>query len=89
MTHWVHPQVIGSLVSLLGQAGATRIRLLESAPMGTKPLEEFMIAAGWQPKDFAARPRGSSSKTPTSSAAERPTHASWFPAAASCTRATT
>jgi uncharacterized protein (DUF362 family) len=53
MTHWVHPQVIGSLVSLLGRAGATRIRLLESAPVGTKPLEEFMIAAGWQPKDFA------------------------------------
>ena len=36
------------------QAGATRIRLLESAPFGTKPLEEFMIAAGWQPKDFAS-----------------------------------
>ena len=53
MTHWVHPQVIGSLVSLLGRAGATRIRLLESAPAGTKPLEEFMISAGWQPRDFA------------------------------------
>src|SRR5438045_7071611 len=34
MTHWVHPEVIGSLVSLLGQAGAARIRLLESAPFG-------------------------------------------------------
>jgi len=54
MTHWVHPQVIGSLVALLGKAGATRIRLLESAPIGAKPLEDFMIAAGWQPKDFAA-----------------------------------
>lgn len=54
MTHWVHPQVIGSLVSLLGKAGARRIRLLESAPVGTKPLEEFMISAGWQPKDFAS-----------------------------------
>jgi len=53
MTHWVHPQVIGSLVSLLGQAGAKRIRLLESAPVGVKPLEEFMISAGWQPQDFA------------------------------------
>ena len=54
MTHWVHPQVIGSLVTQLGRAGATRIRLLESAPAGTKPLEEFMISAGWQPKDFAS-----------------------------------
>lgn len=54
MTHWVHPQVIGSLVALLGQAGARRIRLLESAPNGGKPLEDFMLAAGWQPGDFAA-----------------------------------
>ncbi len=54
MTHWVHPQVIGSLVSLLGQAGAMRIRILESNPGGTKPLEDFMVDAGWQPKDFAA-----------------------------------
>jgi uncharacterized protein (DUF362 family) len=52
MTHWVHPQVIGALITLLGKAGAKRIRLLESAPFGTKPLEAFMIAAGWQPKDF-------------------------------------
>jgi uncharacterized protein (DUF362 family) len=54
MTHWVHPQVIGSLVSLLGQAGARRVRLLESAPIGAKPLEEFMISAGWRPQDFAS-----------------------------------
>jgi len=54
MTHWVHPQVIGSLISLLGSAGAQRIRLLESAPNGGKPLEEFMLSAGWQPKDFAS-----------------------------------
>ena len=52
MTHWVHPQVIGALVSLLGSAGAKRIRLLESAPNGGKPLQDFMIAAGWQPRDF-------------------------------------
>jgi uncharacterized protein (DUF362 family) len=58
LTHWVHPQVIGSLVSLLGNAGAQRIRLLESAPIGAKPLEEFMLSAGWQPKDFSsAAPR--------------------------------
>ncbi len=54
VTHWVHPQVIGSLISLLGNAGATRIRLLESAPIGTKPLQDFMLAAGWQPKDFVS-----------------------------------
>jgi uncharacterized protein (DUF362 family) len=52
MTHWVHPQVIGALITLLGNAGATRIRLLESAPNGGKPLQDFMISAGWQPQDF-------------------------------------
>ena len=54
MAQWVHPQVIGSVVSLLGKAGATRVRLLESAPFGTKPLEEFMAAAGWHPQDFTS-----------------------------------
>jgi uncharacterized protein (DUF362 family) len=54
MTHWVHPQVIGSLISLLGSAGAQRIRLLESSPNSGKPLEEFMLSAGWQPRDFSS-----------------------------------
>jgi len=57
MTHWVHPQVIGSVISLLGQAGAQRVRLLESAPIGTKPLEDFMVSAGWKPQDFVAAAR--------------------------------
>ena len=54
MTQWVHPQVIGALLALLDKAGAQRIRLLESAPVGIKPLEEFMLSAGWQPRDFAS-----------------------------------
>jgi uncharacterized protein (DUF362 family) len=58
MTHWVHPQVIGALITLLGDAGAKRIRLLESAPIGTKPLQDFMIAAGWQPQDFERAAKG-------------------------------
>lgn len=58
MTHWVHPQVIGAVISLLGRAGARRIRLLESAPIGARPLEDFMIAAGWQPKDFERAAKG-------------------------------
>jgi uncharacterized protein (DUF362 family) len=57
MTQWVHPQVIGSLLALLDKAGAQRIRLLESAPVGTKPLEEFMLAGGWRPQDFAGAAR--------------------------------
>jgi uncharacterized protein (DUF362 family) len=53
MTHWVHPQVIGSLITLLGNAGARRVRLLESAPNGGKPLENFMTEAGWPVRDLA------------------------------------
>ena len=58
MTHWVHPQVIGALVTLLGDAGAKRIRLLESSPNGARPLQEFMISAGWNPADFERAAKG-------------------------------
>lgn len=44
-----HPAVIGSLVRLLSDAGARRIRLLESAFGTGEPLEEFMYSAGWDP----------------------------------------
>ncbi len=52
MSHWVHPQVVGALVYLLGRAGAQRIRILESPWATVEPLQEFMIAAGWQPAEF-------------------------------------
>jgi uncharacterized protein (DUF362 family) len=52
ITHWVHPEVIGATVHLLGQAGAQRIRLLESPLVTTEPLEEFMLQANWEPRDF-------------------------------------
>ena len=52
LTHWTHPQVIGATVHLLGQAGARRIRLLESPMSTAEPLEEFMLQANWEPRDF-------------------------------------
>jgi len=58
MTHWVHPEVVGATVHLLGQAGAHRIRLLESPWSTAEPLEEFMLKANWEPRDFlSAAPR--------------------------------
>jgi uncharacterized protein (DUF362 family) len=56
LAQWVHPQVIGSLITLLDQAGAKRIRLLESAQWrhGTDPLQDFMAAAGWKPANFVS-----------------------------------
>lgn len=57
LTQWVHPQVIGATVALLGKAGAARVRLLESVPGGTTPLEQFMASAGWKPQEFVSAAR--------------------------------
>jgi uncharacterized protein (DUF362 family) len=58
MTYWSHPQVIGAVVHLMGKAGARRIRLLESPMSTAEPLEEFMLSANWEPRDFLrAAPR--------------------------------
>ena len=58
LTHWVHPVVIAATVHLLGQAGAHRIRLLESPMSTTESLQEFMLAANWEPRMFmSAAPR--------------------------------
>jgi uncharacterized protein (DUF362 family) len=52
ITHWVHPDVVGATVHLLAKAGAYRIRLLESPPSTVEPLEEFMLQANWEPRQF-------------------------------------
>jgi uncharacterized protein (DUF362 family) len=52
LTYWVHPDVIASTVSLLGQAGARRIRLVESTLSPDNSLPEFMQKAGWNPREF-------------------------------------
>jgi uncharacterized protein (DUF362 family) len=52
-TYWVHPQVVGAIVHLLGKAGARRIRLLESPP-GTGSLAEFLSQGGWKPGDLTS-----------------------------------
>jgi len=58
LAHWTHPNVIGAVVSLLAKAGARRIRILESIAYSPEPLEEFMIAAGWEPAEILrAAPR--------------------------------
>ncbi len=58
LAQWVHPDVIGSVVHLLGRAGARRIRLLESPWDTDQTLEKFMLAAKWQPQTIlGAAPR--------------------------------
>ena len=58
-TYWVHPQVLGSVIHLLGKAGARRIRLLES-PTGSRlaTLQEFLSLAKWNPSDFSSAASG-------------------------------
>ncbi|HEV2424631.1 MAG TPA: DUF362 domain-containing protein [Terriglobia bacterium] len=52
-TYWVHPEVVGSTISLLNSAGARRIRLVESSLGRSSSLQEFMQKAGWNYRDFA------------------------------------
>jgi uncharacterized protein (DUF362 family) len=58
MTYWVHPEVVGSTVSLLGKAGARRIRLLESTLDPNGSMEEFLLEAKWNPRDFTSAASG-------------------------------
>ncbi len=53
MTHWVHPDVVGATVSLMADAGARRVRLLESSLSPSPSLEDFMMQAKWNPRDLA------------------------------------
>jgi uncharacterized protein (DUF362 family) len=48
LTHYTHPTVIEAFVHLLDQAGARRVRLVESAWGTGGPLEEYMLDAGWR-----------------------------------------
>jgi uncharacterized protein (DUF362 family) len=58
VTYWVHPEVVGSTVSLLGQAGARRIRLLESTLDPDGSMEKFLLACEWNPRDFTSAASG-------------------------------
>jgi uncharacterized protein (DUF362 family) len=48
-TRWSHPDVIGAAVHLFAQAGATRVRILESSAEDDNPLEENFLLGGWDP----------------------------------------
>jgi uncharacterized protein (DUF362 family) len=51
-THYTHPAVIAATVHLMGKAGARRIRLLESPWATADPVEEVILQANWEPRDF-------------------------------------
>lgn len=47
LTHYTHPKLLGAAAYLMGRAGAKRIRFVESAWATAGPLENVMIASGW------------------------------------------
>lgn len=49
---YTHPAVIGSLVRLLGDAGARRVQIAEGCFSSDEPLEEFLLAVGWDPSPW-------------------------------------
>lgn len=51
-THYTNPGVIAAVVHLMGRAGARRIRLLESPWSCADPVEEYLLQAGWEPRDI-------------------------------------
>jgi uncharacterized protein (DUF362 family) len=48
-THYTSPAVIAAAVSLIGKAGAKRIRILESPMSNMDPLDEYLLAASMDP----------------------------------------
>jgi uncharacterized protein (DUF362 family) len=51
-THYTSPHVMAATVHLMGQAGARRIRLLESPWSTADPVEEYLLQADWEPRDI-------------------------------------
>ena len=57
LTHMVHPKVVAATVFLMGQAGAKRVRLVESA-WGPRMLEDSMQASGFNVKSLQSTVNG-------------------------------
>ena len=51
-TFWTHPRAIGAAVSLIGKAGAKRIRVVEGPWSTPETLEEVMLSMNWRPQDI-------------------------------------
>ena len=51
-THYTHPHVIAAAAHLMAQAGARRIRVLESPWATADPMEEYLLRANWEPRDI-------------------------------------
>ena len=52
VTHYTHPTVIAATAHLMGEAGAKRIRFVESAWALSGPLEDYLLDSGWNVKQL-------------------------------------
>ncbi|MCZ2155840.1 MAG: DUF362 domain-containing protein, partial [Bryobacterales bacterium] len=46
-THYTHPRTAAVLAALIAEAGAARIRFVESCWATAGPLEEYLLESGW------------------------------------------
>ena len=58
LTHYTHPKLVAAAAHLMGQAGARRIRFVESAWASGGPLEEYLLDAGWNVRALASAAPG-------------------------------
>jgi uncharacterized protein (DUF362 family) len=58
LTHYTNPKLVGALAHLMGNAGAKRIRFVESGWALGGPLEEYMLDAGWNVRALASAAKG-------------------------------
>jgi uncharacterized protein (DUF362 family) len=58
VTHYVHPKLVGATAHLMGQAGAKRIRFVESAWATSGPLEDYLLDSGWNVRQLLAAAPG-------------------------------
>jgi len=52
-THYTHPRTALAMAHLMGQAGARRIRFVESCWATAGPLEEYLLDSGWNVRSLA------------------------------------
>ena len=58
VTHYMHPKLVGATAHLMGQAGAKRIRFVESAWATGGPLEDYLLDSGWNVRQLLAAAPG-------------------------------
>lgn len=58
LTHYTHPKLVAATAHLMGQAGAKRIRFVESGWALNGPLEEYLLDSGWNVRQLVSAAPG-------------------------------